>query len=119
MKSGTGTGKTSWIAEHILPMYRNDYHILSVTSRMSLAQQIAVEFEISYYRSDTGESWQQSFNESVFIQLDSLDRLNPDGSFILVIDEFNSLMRHCNNSKIKSKRWVLMNLRRLVLLRKK
>lgn len=101
IKAPTGSGKTTLITDYLI---KKKLKIIVLTSRVSLADCLADLFtsklkrKISHYQKDKVLSLLD-----VVCQIDSLDKIDVDKiqdneePFILVLDEFNSLMNHFLN----------------------
>ena len=73
-----------------------EYEIISLVSRMSLADSHITEFELVNYRTTTNHGLNEVY------QLDSLDKVdNLNKPFILLIDEIASLCSHFLNTMKK------------------
>ena len=118
IKSGTATGKTYAVNEYI---HKNDSKIISIVSRITLAQEHQRVFSNWYDNEDlqkndefilyneVGNLWSYEGN-SVIIQLDSIDRIaNWDFSeYIVYIDELNSVFEYLlSSSTLNSKRKII------------
>ncbi len=99
IKSPTGTGKTTLINDYIKT--DDTKHIICLTSRITLADCVLPVFqenithELKHYKNHT------DLGVDCVCQTDSLYKINVDQlegvEFILILDEFNSLMEHFLN----------------------
>ena len=113
IKSATGTGKTTATANLIQKIRKGyDYRVLSIVSRVSLAQQHKKNFKGMTYYQDIKPS-EYSDCKDLVIQLDSIVHLNPNKlkNTILYLDEINSMFDYMlNSTTLKNRRLQVYNM---------
>jgi flavodoxin len=113
IKSATGTGKTTCTAKLIKKIRQgHGYKVLSIVSRVSLAQQHQKNFDnmVSYQDIKTNE---YSDCKDLVIQLDSIIHLDPKKlrNTIVYLDEINSMFDYLlNSSTLKNRRLQVYNM---------
>jgi len=117
IKSATGTGKTTCTADLIKKIRDGyDYNVLSIVSRISLAQQHKKNFNnngidiVSYQDISPGD---YSKCKNLVIQVDSIIHLDKDKlkNTIVFLDEINSLFDYIlNSSTLRSRRLSVYNM---------
>ena len=114
IKSATGTGKTQCTSELIQKIRGEyDYNVLSIVSRISLAEQHKTNFKkIGIVSYQDIESREYGNCKNLVIQVDSITLLTPDKlkNTIVYLDEINSLLDYVlNSSTLANKRLDVYN----------
>lgn len=91
-----GGGKTNCIESYLSELDKNT-RILVITPRVTLATSLSVEFQLSFYK-DFDDLIGLNRAKKLTIQLESLHKLQiPVDDYVLVLDEFASLLFQFNS----------------------
>lgn len=106
IKSTYGSGKTYFMGKEAKNWKKDGKKVLYVSSRCSLSGQIEKDTGFAHYQKvPRGEISIKKYKQLV-IQIDSLERIQPDGKFdVVVVDEVTQLVNHVydfNNTNHKA-----------------
>jgi hypothetical protein len=120
IKSEMGTGKTTWLADVIV---KSHLRPLAIYSRVTLTQDVAEKFGITFYKETAGDAAQHkkylssgaalcinSLKANGYINFNVDDWGLPKGRDILVLDEIESTLETlCTSATIKHNRGEIQN----------
>ena len=106
IRSTTGTGKTSAVAQHIKRYMKQHRHVkfITITTRQTLSQQHELSFEDISLASYQTNSNLSKFR-AVTVCLNSLEKLQMDdddmSNYVVFIDEVTSFTEFTHNDTLK------------------
>lgn len=119
IKSDTGTGKTTSV-KHFLNKSKNNF--ISIVSRVSLGQEQFFNFnQDNFLECDFYQSKNFFENEdNIIIQIDSLLKIHNNidiSEYVIVLDEFESILDHLFTSSTLTNRRVLIMIKFIQMLK--
>ena len=92
VRAHMGAGKTVILREAIETAQNKGMHVLVITNRRTLAQDVKIKYGLKHYQHDCYQP-----GDSVVCQYDSLKNFDLDNFDMVVIDEFMSVMSYARN----------------------